>query len=198
MENIEFNELGIININNNVLDFYNRYQEIKKCYRKEEGNWVLKNIEFIENWDKDKKEIIIKDFLKTINDGGSVFGAYDNNKLIGFAVLYNKIFGSKKQYIQLDKIHVSYGYRHKGIGKKLFEMCIKKSKSIGIEKMYISANSSEETQKFYLAIGCKDTEEIDKELYEKEPFDRHMEYKVRNQRLKVVMRKFFELIDESV
>ena len=178
MENIEFNELGIININNNVLDFYNRYQEIKKCYRKGEGNWVLKNIEFIENWDKDKKEIIIKDFLKTINDGGSVFGAYDNNKLIGFAVLYNKIFGSKKQYIQLDKIHVSYGYRHKGIGKILFEMCIKKSKSIGIEKIYISANSSEETQKFYLGIGCKDAEEIDKELYEKEPFDRHMEYKI--------------------
>ena len=44
--------------------------------------------------------------------------------------------------------------------------------------MYISANSSEETQKFYLGIGCKDAEEIDKELYEKEPFDRHMEYKI--------------------
>jgi len=180
VENIEFKELGIIDINENVLDHYNRYQEIKKCYRKEEGNWIIKNIEFIENWDKDKKERVIKDFLKTINNGGSVFGAYDNDKLIGFAVLYNKIFGSKKQYIQLNNIQVSYGYRHKGIGKKLFEMCIKKSKDIGISKMYISANSSEETQKFYLGIGCKDVEEIDKELYEKEPFDRHMEYKVKN------------------
>ena len=44
MENIEFKELGIIDINENVLDHYNRYQEIKKCYRKEEGNWVIKNI----------------------------------------------------------------------------------------------------------------------------------------------------------
>jgi N-acetylglutamate synthase-like GNAT family acetyltransferase len=184
MENIEFKELGIIDINNNILDHYNRYQEIKKCYRKEEGNWTIKNIEFIENWDNDKKEKVINGFLKTINNGGSVFGAYDNNKLIGFAVLCNKIFGSKRQYIQLDIMQVSYEYRHKGIGKKLFEMCIKKSKNMGIEKMYISANSSEETQKFYLGIGCKDVEEIDKELYEKEPFDRHMEYKI-NKRSKL-------------
>jgi len=180
VENIEFKELEINDINKNVLDHYNRYQEIKKCYRKEKGNWIIKNIEFIESWDKDKKERVIKDFLKTKNDGGSIFGAYDNNKLIGFAVLYNKIFGSKKQYIQLKNMQVSYGYRHKGIGKKLFEMCIKKSKDIGISKMYISANSSEETQKFYLGIGCKDVEEIDKELYEKEPFDRHMEYKIKS------------------
>ena len=178
MENIEFKELGIIDINNNILDHYSRYQEVKKCYRKEDGKWVIKNIEFIENWDINKKENVIKKISKTINGNGFVFGAYDSNKLIGFAVLYNKIFGSRKQYIQLDSIQVSYGYRNKGIGKELFKLCIKKSKDIGIEKMYISANSSEETQGFYLGIGCKDAEEIDKELFEKEPYDRHMEYKI--------------------
>ena len=52
-------------------------------------------------------------------------------------------------------MQVSYGYKHKGIGKKLFEMCIKKSKDIGIEKMYISANSSEEMQKFYWVLDVK-------------------------------------------
>ena len=178
VENIQFKELRIVDINNNILDHYSRYQEIKKCYRKEEGHWVIKNIEFIENWDKDKKERVIKDFSKTINNGGSVFGAYDNNKLIGFAVLYNKVFGNRKQYIQLYCMHVSYGYRHKGIGKILFKLCVEKAQEMGIKKMYISANSSEETQKFYLSIGCKDAEEIDKELFEEEPYDRHMEYKI--------------------
>jgi N-acetylglutamate synthase-like GNAT family acetyltransferase len=178
LDNIKFKELEITDINKNILDYYNRYQEIKKCYRKEEGSWILKDIEFIENWDKDRKDKVIKNFMETINKGGSVFGAYDNNKLIGFAVLYNKIFGKRNQYIQLDNMQVSYGYRHKGIGKKLFELCINKTKDMEIEKIYISANSSEETQKFYLSIGCKDAEEIDKELFEKEPFDRHMEYKI--------------------
>jgi N-acetylglutamate synthase-like GNAT family acetyltransferase len=176
VENIEFKELNIGDINSSILDHYDRYQEVKKCYRKEGGNWIIKDIEFIENWDKNKKDEIVKDFLETINDGGYVFSAFDNEKLIGFAVLYNNVFGSRKQYIQLDSMQVSYGYRHKGIGKKLFELCIKKSKEKGIEKIYISANSSEETQKFYLSVGCIDAEEIDKELFEKEPYDRHMEY----------------------
>jgi N-acetylglutamate synthase-like GNAT family acetyltransferase len=179
MENIEFKELGIGDINNNILDHYNRYQEVKRCYRKEEGNWIIKDIEFIEDWDEDKKEVVVKNFLQTINDSGSVFGAYDsNNKLLGFAILYNKIFGNRKQYIQLDSMQVSNEYRRKGIGRKLFELCIQKTKDMGIEKMYISTNSSVETQGFYLSIGCKDAEEIDKELFEKEPFDRHMEYKI--------------------
>jgi N-acetylglutamate synthase-like GNAT family acetyltransferase len=73
-------------------------------------------------------------------------------------------------------MQVSYEYRHKGIGKKLFELCIKKAKEMGIKKIYISANSSEETQNFYLSAGCVDAEEIKKELFEKEPYDRHMEY----------------------
>jgi len=178
MDNIAFKELNISDINNSILEHYNRYQEVKRCYRKEEGNWIIKNIEFIENWDKNKKDKVIKNMSETINNGGSVFGAFDNNKLIGFAVLNNKMFGNRKQYIQLDNMQVSFGYRHKGIGKKLFEMCIKKAMDIGIEKMYISANSSEETQKFYLSVGCADAEEIDRILFEKEPFDRHMEYKI--------------------
>ena len=178
MENLIFKELKLKDINENLLDKYNRYQEVKKCYRKENENWVIKNIEFIENWDKDKKIKVSKGFFETINNGGYVFGVFDNNILIGFAELHSKKFGSRNQYIQLDCMQVSYGYRNKGIGKKLFEMCILKAQEIGIEKMYISANSSEETQGFYLNIGCKDAEEIDKELFEKEPFDRHMEYKI--------------------
>jgi N-acetylglutamate synthase-like GNAT family acetyltransferase len=178
MENIKFEELKISDVNENMLDHYSRYQEVKKCYRKENDNWILKDIAFIENWDKNKIEQVINEFPKIINDGGYVFGAYDNNKLIGFATLINRKFGSKNQYIQLDNMQVSFGYRNKGIGKRLFELCIKKAKEIGIEKIYISANSSEETQKFYMGVGCKDADEINKELFEKEPFDRHMEYTI--------------------
>jgi N-acetylglutamate synthase-like GNAT family acetyltransferase len=178
MENVEFKELKIDNINKNMLDDFNRYQEIKRCYRKENGNWVIKDNEFIENWDKTTMEGKIKYFENTINNGGYIFGAYENKKLIGFAVLINERFGTKKQYIQLDDLHVSFGYRHKGIGRKLFELCIKKAEGIGIEKIYISANTSEETQEFYLSIGCKDAVEINKKQVEKEPYDRQMEYKI--------------------
>jgi N-acetylglutamate synthase-like GNAT family acetyltransferase len=178
LENIDFKELSIDDINNDLLDNFNRYQEVKKCYVKDNGNWVIRNNEFIENWDKNKKINVINNFSKIIDEGGYIFGAYYDKKLIGFSALLNNKFGSNEHYIELKYIHVSLEYRHKGIGKKLFNLCIEKAKNNGIEKIYISANSSEETQNFYLGIGCKDAMEINKKAAEDEPYDRQMEYKI--------------------
>jgi t-SNARE complex subunit (syntaxin) len=54
VENIIYKELKSENINKKLLDNFNRYQEVKRCYRNEDGNWVIKNIEFVENRDKNK------------------------------------------------------------------------------------------------------------------------------------------------
>jgi N-acetylglutamate synthase-like GNAT family acetyltransferase len=183
LENITFKELIFDDINNNLLDNFNRYQKVDNYYKKENKKWVLKSDEYINflsknKWDKNRNNEVINEFIETIKEGGYVFGAYDNKKLIGFAILLNKKFGSKKQYIQLSFMQVSFGYRNKGIGKKLFELCIEKAKEIGVQKIYISTNPSEETQKFYLNIGCKDAMEINKKLAEDEPYDRQMEYEI--------------------
>jgi N-acetylglutamate synthase-like GNAT family acetyltransferase len=176
MENIQYKELDNSDIKQNLLSSFDRYQEIKQYYKNENGNWVLKDHEFIGNWDKNRYDEVNDLIKNTINRNGYVFGAYDNGKLIGFAVLLNEIFGSKNQYIELKFIHVSNGYRHKGIGKILFNFCINKAKEIGINKIYISTNTAEESQRFYLNIGCKDAMEINKKLAENEPYDRQMEY----------------------
>jgi N-acetylglutamate synthase-like GNAT family acetyltransferase len=179
MENIIFKELKSEDINSKLLDNFNRYQEIKRCYRYENGNWIVKNNEFVENWDKNKKDNKIIKFSNILNnDSGYVFGAFENGTLVGYAVLFNKKFGSIGQYIQLFSLQVSFGYRHKGIGKELFKLCIKKTRETGVKKIYISANSSEETIRFYLSIGCKDAIEINKEQAEEEPYDRQMEYEI--------------------
>lgn len=34
-----------------LFDSFERYQEVKRCWRKEEGRWLLKDIAFIEQWD---------------------------------------------------------------------------------------------------------------------------------------------------
>ena len=179
MENFELKELEINDIKQNLLENFDRYQEIKQYYRNEDGNWIIKDHEFVGNWDKNRYEEVNNFIVKIINErNGNVFGAYDNEKLIGFAVLLNEKFGSKKQYVELKFIHVSNGYRHKGIGKKLFDFCVKKARDIGINKIYISANTAEESQRFYLGIGCKDAMEINKKLAEDEPYDRQMEYEL--------------------
>jgi N-acetylglutamate synthase-like GNAT family acetyltransferase len=179
MDNFQysFKVLGINDLNNDILDRFNRFQKVNKIYAKENGQWIVKEHAYIEDWDKKRKvEKINSDFYNAIISGAYVIAAYNENSIIGFAVLLNRKFGTQNQYIQLQDIHVSYEYRNNGIGKKLFANCIEKAKEIGAKKIYISANSSEETQCFYKNIGCIDAEEINEVLAQDEPFDRQMEY----------------------
>ena len=176
---IEYKELSLSDINKNLLDNFNRFQKVTKRWQKNTEGWVLIDCEYTDDWDKKRKDNKIKYFSDVINKNtGYIFGAYADNNLIGFSVLLNEKFGKNEQYIQLKYFHVSLEFRHQGIGKKLFKMTVKKAKETGIEKIYISANDSEETQKFYLGIGCKDAKEINPKMVEEEPYDRQMEYNI--------------------
>ena len=171
-------ELTLADLHFDLLQSFNRFQEVKRCWRMENGKWVLKDVSFIEQWDdKIKEEIVVEDFTNCLQSGGFVWGVFnEHGHLIAFASLLSNFFGSKNQYIQLMQMHTSYEYRNKGIGKILFSLCVKKAKDIGAEKLYISAHSSEETQYFYTHIGCVDAEEISENIARHEPYSRQMEF----------------------
>lgn len=80
------------------------------------------------------------------------------------------------QYLELIMMQISHEYRNKGIGKKLFFLTVEKVKEKGGKKLYISANSSEESQGFYRAISCVEAQEINMKIAKNEPFDCQMEY----------------------
>jgi ribosomal protein S18 acetylase RimI-like enzyme len=177
VEKIEYKVLSLADVNENLLDNFNRYQKVTKCWTKENDIWSLIDCEYIVDCGTDKKIILIKEFYNIINkNNGYIIGAYSDDKLVGFSILLNKKFGVNEQYIQLKYLHVSLEYRHKGIGKELFELTIDRAKKIGIEKIYISANDSEATQKFYLRLGCIDAVEVNQGMVDAEPYDRQMEY----------------------
>ena len=179
LENVDFRELSIEDISINLLDNFNRYQKVIKCWGNKEGIWTLMDEEYVVDWDKNKKQSVINTFSDIIEKKkGYVFGAYFEENLIGFSVLLNNKFGSMGQYIQLKFLHVSLDYRHKGIRRKLFKLIIKKAEDIGVEKVYISANDSVDTIKFYFSMGCKDAFEINREIAKEEPYDRPWEYKI--------------------
>ena len=170
-------ELNLEDITLNLLDSFNRYQSVTKGWSNKNGSWTLIDQEYTVNWDEIKKREIVEEFKKILlNKEGNIFGAFLDGKLIAFSVLSNKKFGTEGQYLQIDYLHVSNEYRHQGIRKKLFELCIKKAKMLNGKKIYISANDSEATQDFYLGLGCKDAIEVNKASLEKEPYDRQMEY----------------------
>ncbi|MDF2884803.1 MAG: N-acetyltransferase [Clostridiaceae bacterium] len=178
METILYKKLELYEINEELFKDFNRYQEVKKCWRKVDGKWVLKNIAFTEQWSKKEYQYLIKCLQNSINTGGKVLGAFCDKKLIGFASVENNLFGLHNEYIQLSCIHTSYEFRGTGVGKKLFFLMCNHAKELGAQKLYISAHSSEETQAFYTAMGCIEAKEYNTELAEHEPCDCQMEYEL--------------------
>ncbi len=107
---------------------------------------------------------------------GAVFGAFEKNKLRGFASLSGTFLGNYKEYLQLLQLQVSSDYRGKGIGQMLFDSCKEKAIVLGASKLYISGNSSIETHRFYIKMGCVDAKWIYALQVELEPCDCQLEY----------------------
>ena len=110
--------------------------------------------------------------------GGTFCGAFENSKLIGVVVLESKFIGRNGDQLQLKFLHVSRSYRKRGLGSILFEKAVEKAREMNAKRLYISATPSENTVDFYMHLGCVVTKEVDQELFELEPEDIHLEYRV--------------------
>lgn len=177
IEHIKIKELVRTDLKPDLLEDFNRYQEVNYVWRRKDGKKVLVKNPFIDNWDSElKRDIVAEDFSNCMNGGGIVYGAFHNDKLIAFASLPYYFFGSQKQYVQLMQLHVSNEYRGLGLGKRLFLMSADKAKEWGAKKLYISGHSCQETQSFYEGMGCVDAVEINSRIAQHEPFDCQLEF----------------------
>lgn len=177
--NIIYKNLDIDDLNLKLFKNFNRYQDVKKCWRKENGKWLLKDIAFVEEWTSQDYIELIANLEVLLKNKGSLIGAFIDDSLAGFVAIENRLFGSKQNYIKLSEIYVSSEVRNSGIGKNLFRLAIDRALSFGGEKLYISAHSSEESQAFYRSLGCVETLEYNDELLLLEPCDCHLEYKLK-------------------
>jgi N-acetylglutamate synthase-like GNAT family acetyltransferase len=175
-ELVKISKLNRVDLPLNILKNFNRYQETKKVVYKSGNQFTMKDDQFIDEWNETKKMEVVQSLIQCIDAGGIVVGAYYDNKLIGFASVEAERFGRDEEYMELSYIHVSNEYRSSGIGKVMFERCCLEAKKIGAKKLYIGAHPAEETQQFYMNIGCTYAQEINKKIYEKEPLDIQLEY----------------------
>ena len=157
------------------LDGFIRHQEITECWRCMEGTWQLLPIAFTEDWDLKRLREEAADILSAIDEGSPVIGAFDGERVVGFAQLGERL-GSGGEYIELVGFHVSEPYRGQGIGRRLFAAICDAARASGADKLYISAHSSRESQAAYRALGCVYAGEVDPVRVEKEPCDVQMEY----------------------
>lgn len=175
MSEIEYRELAAEEICRELFRDFIRRQEVVKCYRKEKGEWVIRDDPFIDDWSVEDYGFLVKCLKNTVGTGGFVYGAFGGGKLKGFASVEAELFGGEEKYLDLSSIHVSEDMRGHGIGKKLFLAARSWAGNHGGEKLYISAHSAVETQAFYKAMGCTEAKVYNREHVEKEPFDCQLE-----------------------
>lgn len=175
---VRYRNISIDEINRELFKDFNRHQIVQKCWRKEDGKWVIKYDPFIDDWSEDNYKTLISCLKNTVETGGFVYGAFHNGSLKGFVSVESDIFGGEQGYIDLSSIHISEDMRGMGVGTALFLAAKDFAKKKGANKLYISAHSAVESQAFYKKMGCVEAEVCDKEHAEKEPFDCQLECKL--------------------
>ena len=174
----QYERLDNHNFTGRSLDDFVRHQTVAECWRKINNDWRLVPNVFEENWPQAQRREIAEEVAHHINLDQTGFGAFDGERIIGFATVSLRLFGAAARYAQLVCLHVSEEYRRQGIGRKLFSLACEEARQLGADKLYISAHSSKESQAAYRALGCTPAEEINEELAAAEPYDVQMEYRL--------------------
>jgi len=157
---------------------FRRRQIVTDSWRKVDGKWTIVNDPFVDDWDANEYKELTAGLKNIIMGNGMVVAAFAEGKLKGFAAVKSAPFGQHKEYLCLEYIHVSEDSRNQGIGRVLFSKAKEWAKEHGANKLYISAQSSVETQAFYQAMGCVEAEEYDPEHTRLEPCDCQLECKL--------------------
>lgn len=173
---MKYRELQTEEIDRQLLKRFERHQKVTQCWRKINGEWIVKDVPFIDQWNEEDYNQLIECLKNTLKTNGIVYGAFSEDTLKGFVSVENEFIGKNQEYLDLSSIHVSEDMRGHGIGKKLFQMAAQWAKTHGAKKLYISAHSAVESQAFYKAMGCTEALKYNQKHVEKEPCDCQLEY----------------------
>ncbi len=172
---IQYRNLSENEIHRALFAHFIRRQQVTKCWRKEKGEWVIREAPFVDDWTEKDFQTLVICLKDTAAAGGFVHAAFYDGDLKGFAAVLPGFFGGGQRYLDLASIHVSEDMRGQGIGKALFlkakDWAVKK----GAKKLYISAHSCVESQAFYKKMGCVEAQVYNRKHVEEEPYDCQLE-----------------------
>ncbi len=144
-----------------------RSEHITKNYVNENGSLVLKDVD----WRAEHSVQAHIEEWRPLLDSGVMFGAFDDDALVGFVIYRPNL---SQDTAQLAVLHVSANYRSQGIGALLTDKVAQLARADGAKKLYVSATPTAATVHFYMGQGFDLTQEINRQLYELEPDDIHM------------------------
>lgn len=172
---IQYREVQADEINRDLFKDFIRRQVVTKCWRKENGIWVIREDPFTDDWSESDYRILISCLRNTMQTGGFVYAAFYMDMLKGFVSAEAELFGEERKYVDLSSIHVSEDMRNHGIGTRLFLAAKEWAGKRGADKLYISAHSAVESQAFYRKMGCTEAQICLPQHTKAEPYDCQLE-----------------------
>ncbi len=155
----------------------NREEQVREAYVLKDGKLEAQQVDWgVPDWPMEGPDDFswrgnFERWEPILEAGGIILIALEEKTLIGFAILRPKL---TRSMAQLAELHVSHGYRGKGVGTKLIQEAFRLAKQGGAEDMYVSSIPTKKTVDFYMKHGFSLAEEVHPELYELEPEDIHM------------------------
>ena len=114
----------------------------------------------------------IDQWTSLVSAGGVPLGAFDGDRLIGFAVYMR---ASPEAPANLAVLHVTKGWRRHGVGRELTNEVVRLARADGARRLYVSATPTRGTVDFYMRQGFVPVATPDERLHALEPDDVHME-----------------------
>ncbi len=158
-------------------DEIDRSELIDGRYLLRDGALVLDEEHHIEarGWPPGEPDASKHRMRECLARGGAAWGAFAGPRLGGIAVLDGRRIGSALDALDMYFLHVSDGYRGRGIGAELVRLVRQRAGEMGARRLYVSSSPTANTVTFYLGRGFELASEVDPELHALEPDDIHMD-----------------------
>jgi GNAT superfamily N-acetyltransferase len=120
-------------------------------------------------------EHYIESWKPLLDAGGVSLGAFDGDRLVGFAI-YQPFLS--EGVANLAVLHVTRTHRRKGIAGALTKKLVQLARADGARRLYVSATPTRATVDFYMKQGFEPLAAPNERLFALEPDDIHMELRL--------------------
>ena len=88
----EYRELREEEISTGLFRHFIRRQEVGKCWRRENGEWKIKDAPFVDDWTPEDYKTLVRCLRRTCSSGGFVCAAFCEGELKGFVSVAQEPF----------------------------------------------------------------------------------------------------------
>jgi GNAT superfamily N-acetyltransferase len=156
-----------------------RSERITQLYESRDGVLGLIDVDInAPRWGEPGEHTVqhrVESWRPLLDEGGVLLGAFDDDRLVGFAIYQRSI---SEGLANLAVLHVTKTHRHAGVGSELCDRVVRLARADGAGRLYVSATPTRATVDFYMKQGFEVLAKPNEKMLALEPDDIHLELRL--------------------